>query len=372
MALTDIDGQRLGDSVADKLGDRNLIINGAMQVAQRSTSETGVTGGGYHTLDRFRMSEASDGFGTVALDQSTDVPANQGFVSSFKVECTTSPGNPYPAADAAFIDQRIEGQNLQHLKYGTASAEDVTVSFWAKASEGGTYCLCIHQDDPNKSYVKEYTLETGVWKYVSLTFPGNTADVIANDNGTGFIVAWVLSAGANNQMSADAWDTPPNVNGINGTANQNQLFDTAGAEFYLTGVQLELGNTATPFQHESYDKTLAKCQRYYFRINGSDSSTGLWGTGFAYSSDQALISVPTPVTLRTRPTTIEHSGTAADYRIIKSGTTVTFTSVPAYGDDTTNNVVVTAVSTGNLTAGQGVMGRWNTGGNGYLAWSAEL
>jgi hypothetical protein len=268
-----VDGQQL--PTAGPLSNRNLIINGAMQVAQRSTSETGLTSGGYHTIDRFRISQVSNGAGTFNLDQSTDVPANQGFANSFKVECTTPSGNPYPDADAVFLDQRIEAQNLQHLKYGTANAEDVTVSFWAKASEGGAYCLSIHQDDPNKSYVKEYTLEAGVWKYVSLTFPGNTADVITNDNGVGFIVAWGLAAGADNQMSADTWATPPNSGGNVTTANQNQLFDTAGAEFYLTGVQLEVGSKATPFEHRSYADELHRCRRYYFDLFYGAGSTAL-------------------------------------------------------------------------------------------------
>jgi hypothetical protein len=371
MALTDIDGQRLGDSVADKLGDRNLIINGAMQVAQRSTSVTGITAGGYRTLDRFRMSAIDSGFGTVSLDQSTDVPANQGFVSSFKVECTTSPGNPYPDTDAAFIDQRIEAQNLQHLKYGTANAENITVSFWAKASEGGTYCLCIHQDDPNKSYVKEYTLVAGVWKYVSLTFPGNTADVINNDNGSGFIVAWILSTGADNQMAAEAWATPPNNNGINGTANQNQLFDTAGAEFYLTGVQLEVGNTATPFQHRSYADELARCQRYYQKLTRNAVGTRV-GIGQAVSTSNVEIVIPFVTTMRTPPTALEQSGTASDYGLINAtGSGGDCTSVPSFRFAGIDSIMVRFFFSGHVIAGNASQAYLDQP-EAFLAWSAEL
>jgi hypothetical protein len=362
-----IDGQQL--PTAGPLSNRNLIINGAMTVSQRSTSNAGQTATAYRACDRFQT--GIDSLGTWTVSQAASAPA--GFSKSLKMECTTANASPSAGSFAA-IFYTIEAQDLQLLNYGTANAEVVQLSFWVRSNKTGSASFAVRQrDNSDKLFSKVYNFNStaDTWKKIEIEIPADTAGVINDDNGQGLTLAWWLNSGSNftGGGATTGWEALDNTKrnptnaGIGGTVNDY---------FEITGVQLEIGSKATPFEHESYGQTLAKCQRYYFRINGSDNINGLWGTGFAYSSDQAVISVPTPVTLRAAPTAIEQSGTAADYRILESGNTVTCTAVPAYGDDTTNNVVVAAFSTGNLTAGQGVMGRWNTGGNGYLAWSVEL
>ena len=349
------------------LSNRNLIINGAMQVAQRATQKTSVTSADFQTCDRYKIQISS--LGTWTVDQSTDAPA--GFSNSLKLTCTTEAS--IGANSYCFIQQMLEAQDLQVLDYGGSSAKSMTISFWVKSNKTGSASFDIRQyNNSYKSWGNSFSISSAdTWEYKTLIIPGDTAGVIDNDNETGLQFCWWLNSGSNFTGGSHhtSWDT-------HNTADRNASnLGVGGAVddyFAITGVQLELGDKATPFEHRSYGDELARCQRYYFRINGSDNDAGLWGTGFVYDANRALICVPTPVTLRVRPTALEQSGTAADYRILETGNTEVCTDVPVYGDDTRNAVVVTLTSTGNLTIGQGAMGRWNTGGNGYLAWSVEL
>ena len=265
MPLTDIDGQRLGDSVADKLGNRNLIINGAMQVAQRGTSATN-PGGGYNTLDRWRFSQNSGGLGDFTAAQSTDVPSGEGFSKSLKM--TNGSVKSITSDMTCFIEQKFEGQDLQHLKYGTSSAEAVTVSFFVRSSVTGTFCCHLYQNGNDRRHVKEYTISSAnTFEKKTLTFTADTANSLANDNSEELRVAWVLGAGSNAQVSADAWAGAAGDKGYC-TSNQVNWITTNNATFYITGVQLEVGNTATPFEHRSFGDELARCQRYYIDSRG--------------------------------------------------------------------------------------------------------
>ena len=357
-----IDGQQL--PTAGPLSNRNRIINGDMRIDQRNAGASVTPADGNYTLDRWRAgASAASKF---SVQQSSIAPT--GF--NFSMLCTSLSAYSVGTNDNFEMMQYIEGFNAADFGWGTANAQTVTLSFWVRSSLTGTFGGSINNSAFNRSYPFSYTISVAdTWEYKTITIAGDTSGTwVGATNGIGIVVCIGLGAGTGRSGTAGSWSGSTFYNATGATS----VVGTNGATFYITGVQLEVGSKATPFEHESYGQTLAKCQRYYFRINGSDNINGLWGTGFAYSSDQAVISVPTPVTLRAAPTAIEQSGTAADYRILESGNTVTCTAVPAYGDDTTNNVVVAAFSTGNLTAGQGVMGRWNTGGNGYLAWSVEL
>ena len=354
---------------AGSLSNRNLIINGAIEVSQRGTGFVDVVdvGPGHYLVDRFKAYHFAGTAGSSVIEHSHSTDAPDGFKYSYLARVKTT---GMTASDGyTLLGQNIEGYNMNSLDWGSASGKSTTLSFWAKSSEIGTFCVAFRNDGGSRSYVKTFDLDDTNWNFVSFTVPAETTGTWNSTNGRGIQLTWGLDVGTNYEGAVETWLTS---NAFTASGMTNTWTDTVNNTFQITGVQLEVGSKATPFEHENYGQTLAKCQRYYFRINGSDNINGLWGTGFAYSSDQAVISVPTPVTLRVAPTAIEQSGTAADYRILESGNTVTCTAVPAYGDDTTNNVVVAAFSTGNLTAGQGVMGRWNTGGNGYLAWSVEL
>ncbi len=258
MALTDIDAQRLGDSIGDKLGNRNLIINGAMQVAQRSTSKTGVTGDGYHTVDRARIDLNS--LGTHTLSQSTDAP--EGFSNSFKVECTTAQASPASGAYFVYM-QRIEGQNLQMLKKGTSNAEQVTVSFYVKSDKTGNYTLGLNDRDNSRNNSKRYTISSAdTWEYKTLTFEADTTGTFDNDNAESLRLDFWLASGSdfNSGTLQTGWESTVNANRAVGNVN---LSDTVGNNWSITGLQLEVGNTATPFEHRSYSDELARCQRYY-------------------------------------------------------------------------------------------------------------
>ena len=241
------------------LSNRNLIINGAMQVAQRGTQVTGVTTGGYRTVDRFTI--LIDNLGTWTVDQSTDSP--NGFSNSLKLTCTTADASP-AAGDYAFIRQNIEAQNLQSLGYGTADAKTMTLSFWVKSNKTGSASVDSRQvDNSVKLWSATYSISAAdTWEYKTLTIPEDTAGVIDNDNNTGLYIDWWLNSGSTftGGTAASTWSTndesrrnPSNL-GVGGATSDY---------FAITGVQLEVGSVATPFEHRSYGDELARCMRYY-------------------------------------------------------------------------------------------------------------
>ena len=250
--LSSINGGQIG-------GNRNLIINGAMQVAQRGTSQTGITSGGYKQApDRFNFNVTSAG--TWTASQSTTAP--EGFANSYKVECTVADAS-LAASDVIRLRQRIEGQNLQQLKKGTSNAESVTLSFYVRSSKTGTYIVELSDKDNSRHIAKSYSITSAnTWQYVSITYDGDATGSLDNDNAESLTVQLYLAAGSNFQSGtlATAWASQTTANRAVGQVN---LADTANATWYITGVQLEVGDTATPFEHRSYGDELARCQRYY-------------------------------------------------------------------------------------------------------------
>jgi len=244
---------------AGPLSNRNLIINGAMQVAQRATQVTSATTEGYRTCDRWLFSISA--LGTWTVDQATDAP--EGFTNSFKVTCTTADSSP-AAADKLQIIQFIEAQNLQHLKYGTSNAENLTISFWVKSNKTGNASFQLTQsDNSSKQFTASYTINSAdTWEYKTITIPGDPSGLIDNDNGIGLETCWWLNSGSDftGGTHNSAWEsqTDPNRNatnlGVGGATSDN---------FAITGVQLELGDVVTSFEHRIYSDELAKCKRYY-------------------------------------------------------------------------------------------------------------
>ena len=241
------------------LSNRNLIQNGAMQVAQRATQVTGATAGGYLTCDRFFI--ALSNLGTWTFDQSTDAP--NGFSNSFKMTCTTADASP-AAADYLIFPQRIEAQNLQHLAYGTANAKSMTLSFWVKSNKTGSASFVIMQsDNSSKMISKSYTINSAnTWEYKTISIPADTAGVINNDNGRGFALEWWLNSGTNFSSGSlqSTWST---YNATNRNPSNLGVGGAVNDYFAITGIQLELNDVATPFEHRSYGEELALCQRYY-------------------------------------------------------------------------------------------------------------
>jgi hypothetical protein len=187
MALTQVRPEGLGFVN----GRRNLIINGAMQVAQRGTSST-ASGG--HSVDRYRVDFLNFDQLGVTQSQSTTVPTGEGFSNSLKVAVTTQE-TTLDANELFIIRQTIEAQNLQRLAYGTSSAKSLTLSFWVRSSLAGKYSVMLYSEDGNRSNTTSFTISSAdTWEFVTITIDGDTAGTINNDNGKGLQVTWVLAA----------------------------------------------------------------------------------------------------------------------------------------------------------------------------------
>jgi len=249
-------------------GSRNKIINGAMEISQRGTSFASVASGSY-TLDRYLWGKA--GSMVVTISQSTDVPNNT-FRSSLKVDVTTA-DTSIAAGDFAIIEQRIEGYNVRDL-IGTT----FTLSFWVKSPKTGTHCGSFRNNTLDRSYILEYTVSSAnTWEYKTLTVTGGliTAGTWDWTNGEGLRVGFSLAAGSTFHTTAGSWNTGD----FHATSSQVNVMDNTANNFYLTGVQLEPGTVATPFERRSFGQELALCQRYYQVVDGEYRLDGIYGGG---------------------------------------------------------------------------------------------
>jgi hypothetical protein len=275
-------------------GRKNLIINGAMQVAQRGTSTALVTNG--FTVDRWKNHQSGSTTARFTITQDTDTPS--GFSSSLKWDCTTALAT-LGADDALHSDMRIEGLDIQHLAYGTSDAKSLTVSFWIKSNKVGTYVVWMYLPDGARHSANTYTIDTAdTWEKKTLTFAGNTTQVISNDNTSGMYLRFVYGAGSDYTSGTQVTSWANNVNANRYAAQTVNLADSTSNYLNITGVQLEVGSTATEFEHRSYGEELALCQRYYqaFGSNRFYSPSLNGGTG------KNIISVPFIQVMRVVPT----------------------------------------------------------------------
>ena len=257
---------------------RNLIINGAMNVSQRGTSFADVSNDTY-TLDRFNRRESNDGAVTITQDSS----APSGFANSLKVDVTTADSS-IGSSQFEAIEHIIEAQNLQTLAFGTSDAKNFTVSFYVKSNKTGTYALnVIQEDNSSKQATLNYTIDSAdTWERKSLTFTGDTSGVINDDNGNGFKILIWLAAGSD-FTSGSATATFQSYSNAQAAAQHGvNLLDSTSNEWFITGLQLEVGQNATSFEHEPFERTLAKCQRYYQRWQANTAYDGVC-TGAMYS-----------------------------------------------------------------------------------------
>jgi len=297
MAIT-----RLGNpAIADirEPNFRNIIINGDMAVAQRATSTASITSSGYYTLDRART--AINNGGTWTQSQSTTVPTGQGFATSLKMDCTTA-DTSLASGDFLHVQFPIEAQNLQYLKYGTDSAQTLTLSFWVRSNKTGTYCICLQKSDNTRyDYVAEYSISSAdTWEKKTITIAPDSnikaaGGAIDNDSGEGFKLKFTLLSsgrtGTNNTWNSS---TPADA-----TSNQVNLADSTSNEWYVTGVQLEAGSVASDFEFLPVDVNLKRCQRYCFvKADGA----GALGIATYYTSSSMRASISFPTTMRAAPT----------------------------------------------------------------------
>ena len=309
-------------TASPSLGRRNLIINGAMQVAQRGTSETGVTSSGFKQApDRFQP--LISGMGTWTVSQSTDSP--DGFGSSYKLACTTAQASP-SASDYFFLRYAFEGQNLQGLKKGTSNAESMTLSFWVKSNVTGTGNVSFWDYDNTRNYVETYTISAAdTWEYKTITVSGDTTGAFDNNNGPSLLIDWFIDGGTDYTSGSAQASWAAKTNAVRGASSTLALAGSTSNYLYITGVQLEVGSVATPFEHRSYGEELALCQRYYYTCSNSGYMSGAG----VNSTSLTAVRLPTPVPMRSSPSISDNSGTwlAQDVDSYTSGTGASFTLI---------------------------------------------
>ena len=294
-------------NVTNNLSNRNLIINGAMQVAQRGTSFTSVTASAYH-LDRFQYNlNGTVGAATVTQNTVTDLA---GFTKSLKVDCTTADAS-LATGDRLTLRYALEGQDLQQVAKGTSSAKQLTLSFYIKATKTGTQIVELFDHDNTRHCAKSVTINSSnTWERKTITYPSDTTGALDNDNANSISIFFGIACGTDftSGTLATAWAANTNANRFVGQVNH---FDNTTNNLEITGVQLEVGSVATDFEHRSFGQELALCQRYYVVIaNQTDSTqTSLCNLG-QYSPSTAHGVLFFPVQMRVGPSLDATSGSA--------------------------------------------------------------
>ena len=350
---------------ANPLTNRNIIINGDMRIAQRGTSATGVTNN-YATCDRFFI--RNNNLGAFTITQDTNAP--DGFGNSLKWDCTTADASP-AAGDFANLQHRIEAQNLQHLAFGTSNAKQFTVSFWVKSSETGNAVLRATNIDGSVAQGHLYTISSAnTWEYKTITFTADTSNAFNNDNGTGLTLYWWLGAGSDRTsgtLRTTTWESST-VTVDEAVGQTINIASTVGSYINITGVQLEVGDTATPFEHRPYDMELARCQRYY--ITWCEGSNKFLGISNNYTSTTTYVFMDLPVTMRTTPS-LDHVTGTDYYRSLSNNIGDNFNNLNLWGQSNINSVGL-FVNT-NLSVTQGYAGMVITNNTAaYIGFSAEL
>ena len=282
--------------------NRNVIINGAMTVAQRATSATGLgTSDGYNTIDRMRLNLDGANAGRFTMSQSTDAPT--GFANSLKLECTTADTST-AAGERLELEQRIEGRNMQAFAKGTSSAKPFAVSFYVKGNASATYSCELFDGDNSRQVQKLFNVTTD-WTRVELSFPADTTGALDNDSENSFLIIFHLHGGSTYSSGTldSTWATFTNANRAVGISS---FFDSTSRTFFITGLQLEVGQNPTEFESEPFERTLTKCQRYFQQW--TQEASGFATNNYAAVADSvmhadtfAFMQYHHPVDLRATP-----------------------------------------------------------------------
>ena len=339
---------------AENLGRRNVIINGAMEIAQRGTSATGKTGSGIYTVDRMALGIDSLGTWTVTQESLTSGAAyNAGFKKAFRIDCTTADASP-ASSDNIFFQYKLEGQDLKTFRKGTSSAKQFTLQFWVKSNKTGTGQVLLQDKDNNRFVGKTYTISSAnTWEQKILTFPADTTGAFDNDNNKSLEIEWALDAGSNFTSGTlpATWTTGNNTQR---SVNDFALGDSTNNDWAITGIQLEAGDTATPFEHRSFGEELALCQRYFCQLVNNTGSNLYLGILQAYNTSSAYGMIKDyPATMRADPS-VSQSGNFGGFNY----TSGTWNSGSAWGNFAGTSVGWYTGGTGassNLTAGHAVV-----------------
>ena len=362
-ATTSING--FTPSVSNMAG-RNRIINGDMRIDQRNAgaSSNFGTGGEFSTVDRWQTFENTGGSAT--NQQVVDAPA--GFYNSLKVTVTSS-ATP-ASSELTQLQQMIEGFNTADLAWGTASAKTVTLSFWVKSSITGQFGGSVaNNGTPSySSYPFSYTISSAnTWEYKTITIAGSTSGTWGATNGTGIRLYFNLGSGSNHLTTPNTWYGAL----YRGSTGDTSLISTNGATWQVTGVQLEEGSVATPFEHRQYGQELALCQRYYYVLSAASNQNTFFSSTSGYTSTQALCVIPFSNTMRTNPSLVT-SGTASDYRLIMGGSFLTCSSVPTMDQPNPNSANLIFTVSSGIVVGYGGQALANNTTSAFLGFSAEL
>ena len=369
MALTTVRPQGMGFDT----GRRNLIKNGAMLVSQRGTSFTSVTDNAY-TLDRYRLTENTSA--VVDMSQSSEVPSEGGFSSSLKIDITTA---ATPSGSQAFcLNYRMEGYDFLPSDYGNSNAKYLTLSFWVKSNVTGTYRLTFiaRNGSGNRSIGATYTINSAdTWEKKEVSIIPDTASTPYQTTDEGFRIEWYLASGPDRTTGSlpTSWATLDNA--TRATGQGVNLASSTSNEWYITGVQLELGENASDFEHRSFGEELALCHRYAYMI-GDPVNSGqrdIVNTGVAFGTTTAYAAIPFPCTMRTEPSLTVNNQTY--FRLHStSGGGLGVTAVAIDSGDTTERMAFINATSSGLTAGQGTLMVTSDASDngGTLLFSAEL
>ena len=304
--------------------NRNVIINGAMNVFQRGTSETGIGASEIYVADRFKVIPSGTA-GRLTLTQDSSAPS--GFANSMKLDCTTA-DTSVAAGEALILAQRIEGQNLQAFAKGTSDAKPFALSFYAKANASATYVVELYDGDNTRQVSKSFTVGTD-WARVELTYPADTTGAFDDDNASSLEMYIWLHAGSNftSGTLSETWSSVTNANRAVGISS---FFDSTDRTFFLTGVQLEVGQNPTSFEHEPFGVTQEKCHRYFYQT--TNQHYGSYGEYNAAGYDN----IQFPTDMRAVPTATKGSGSQTiQNRSIRRVDIYVVNSYPSMPDDST-------------------------------------
>jgi hypothetical protein len=311
-------------------GRKNIVINGAMQVAQRATSTTGIgaADNNFPCVDRMKVRAGSTA-GRATVSQVADGPS--GFANCLKFDCTTADAS-IAAGEYFFLTNIFEGQDLQQLKKGTSDAESVTISFYVKGDQAATYTLELKDQDNSRINTQTFAVTTS-WNKISLTFIPDTTGAFGDDNLASLQVNLWLHAGSTytgGTFASNTWASEVQANRVNSSATS--FFDSTDREFFITGVQMEIGSQATNFEHRSFGEELLLCSRYFYgHVTGNLQVA--YNGGF-YGNNSATGHVYFKVPMRAAPTPIKVTG--ADYFLVYAASDVVYLD----GDISANDVSV--------------------------------
>jgi len=330
MAVSTIDPNGL--NIGQIGGTRNKIINGAMTIDQRNAGAAvtiTTASATQYLLDRWYLRAEAAAGSKVSVQRSSVAPA--GFSNSQLI--TSLSAYAIGASEHFATVQAVEGFNAADLSWGTASAKTITVSFWVRSSLTGLFSGFILNGAANRCFVFSYTINAAdTWEYKTITIPGDTTGTWVTDNGLGLYLNFTVAAGSSVSGAAGSWSSTFNRS----ATGQTSLVGTSGATFYLTGVQLEAGDTATPFEHRSFGAELALCQRYFEKsydlgtVAGAANENGMAITWAASVSNYYSFSAKFSVSKRATPTVTIYnpsSGTTSEMRNTDTGGAVTVAGI---------------------------------------------